>query len=117
MGAKHRVRFGVYTFAGSINCQLSEKTGFNEEDALKIKDAIQTLFENDLSSARPEGSMAIERLYWWTHDCESGQYPSIKVHNQVQVRLKDDIEIPKGLEDYDITYNPLSGLKADIYQL
>ena len=40
MGMKHRVDFGVYILKGSINVQLSEKTGFTEEDAEKIKEAL-----------------------------------------------------------------------------
>lgn len=64
MGMKHRVDFGVYTTFGSINCQLAEKTGFTQEDADLIKQALLTLFENDTSSARPDGSMEVIRLYW-----------------------------------------------------
>ena len=117
MGMKHRVRFGVYTFAGSINCQLAEKTGFGSGDAQKIHDAICTLFENDTSSARPEGSMAVEKVYWWTHNSKNGQYPSIKVHKQVDVKLKEDVEIPKSMKDYEITYQPLPDLETEIYEL
>lgn len=62
MGMKHRVDFGIYKTFGSINCQLAEKTGFTDEDAEVIKKALLTLFENDCSSARPEGSMEILRL-------------------------------------------------------
>ena len=75
MGTKNRVEFGLYVFKGSINCQLAEKTGFSEEDAEKIKQALATLFENDCSSARPDGSMQVCRGYWWKHDCK---YPSLK---------------------------------------
>ena len=63
MGMKHRVEFGLYVINGSINCQLAEKTGFTYEDAEKIKQALLTLFENDTSSARPDGSMEVCRLY------------------------------------------------------
>ena len=45
MGMKHRVDFGLYTTFGSINCQLAEKTGFTEEDADCLKEALRTLFE------------------------------------------------------------------------
>lgn len=45
MGMKHRVDFGVYVFKGSINTQLAEKTGFTEEDAEKIKQALITLLK------------------------------------------------------------------------
>lgn len=80
MGMKHRVAFGVYTTFGSINCQLAEKTGFTDEDAEIIKETLRTLFENDISSARPDGSMEVVRLYWWRHNCKNGQYSSAKVH-------------------------------------
>lgn len=57
MGTKHRVGFAVYKVMGSVNVQLAEKTGFSQEDAELLKEALKTLFENDASSARPEGSM------------------------------------------------------------
>ncbi len=68
MGSKNRVEFGLYVIKGSINPQLAEKTGFSDEDAEKIKKALATLFENDASSARPDGSMEVKRVYWWKHD-------------------------------------------------
>ena len=59
MGTKHRVGFAVYKVMGSVNVQLAEKTGFTQEDAEILKEALMTLFENDASSARPEGSMEV----------------------------------------------------------
>ena len=59
MGMKHRVDFGMYVPYGSINHQLAEKTGFSDEDAEVIRQILVTLFENDASSARPEGSMEV----------------------------------------------------------
>jgi CRISPR-associated protein Csd2 len=63
MGMKHFVEFGVYVLKGSINTQLAEKTGFTKEDAEKIKMALQTLFANDVSSARPDGSMEVNKVH------------------------------------------------------
>src|SRR5207302_10061249 len=57
MGMKHRVDDGVYTFFGSMNPQLAERTGFSDKDAEVIKNVLPKMFENDASSARPEGSM------------------------------------------------------------
>ena len=74
MGMKHSVKFGIYKLKGSINCQLAEKTGFSDEDAEKIREALATLFENDSSAARPDGSMCMEKLFWFRHNCKSGQY-------------------------------------------
>ena len=65
MGMKHMVSFGVYKIKGSINVQMAEKTGFSEEDAEKIKESLRTLFINDSSAARPDGSMEVIDLYWW----------------------------------------------------
>lgn len=116
MGMKHRVDFGVYVLKGSINVQLAEKTGFTEEDAEKIKEAIRTLFVNDSSAARPDGSMEVYRLYWWIHDCKIGQYSSRKVHDSIKIRRKDAGKIPKTVEDYEIEYCPLEGLKVEEYE-
>jgi CRISPR-associated protein Csd2 len=110
MGMKHRVDHGVYIFYGSMNPQLAEKTGFSDDDAEAIKEAVKTLFRNDASSARPEGSMEVNKVYWWKHDSKIGKYSSAKVHRTVGdfVRVKDGISEPKSIQDY------LIPTKADI---
>lgn len=113
MGTKNRVEFGLYVFKGSINCQLAEKTGFTEEDAEKIKNALATLFENDCSSARPDGSMQVCRGYWWKHDCKTPAISSAKVHNSLKITEKADLKHrPRSFEDYDITLEKIDGLVA-----
>lgn len=114
MGMKHFVKFGLYEIKGSINVQLAEKTGFTEEDADTIKESLRTLFINDASSARPDGSMEILRVYWWKHNCKDGQYSSAKVHNCLSVKLKDGITIPSSIEDYDINVNELPDLAMEV---
>lgn len=84
MGMKHRVSKAVYVTYGSISPQLAEKTGFSDADAAAIKNAIISLFEGDESSARPSGSMQVQKLYWFTHNNKSGQYSSAKVHGSVK---------------------------------
>lgn len=112
MGTKHRVDFGVYVFYGSINTQLAEKTRFTEEDAENIKSALITLFENDASSARPEGSMEVRKVYWWEHNCKLGQYSSAKVHRSLKIEPK--VEEPKFIKDYSVKLEELEGLKAEV---
>jgi len=116
MGTKHRVAFGLYVVNGSINCQLAEKTGFTEEDAEKIKQALLTLFENDSSSARPDGSMEVCRLYWWKHSCKTPKYSSAKVHRLLSVKLKDGVKRPASFNDYDIVLGSLDGLDVEKYE-
>jgi CRISPR-associated protein Csd2 len=113
MGMKHRVDHGVYVFYGSMNPQLASKTGFSDEDAQAIKEALRTLFVNDASSARPEGSMAIEKVCWWEHNSPNGQYSSAKVHRLLKVKVKDNVEEPKNIIDYEIICESLPGLKCE----
>lgn len=114
MGMKHFVRFGLYKIKGSINVQLAEKTGFTEEDAGILKECLRTLFVNDASSARPEGSMEMVKLYWFRHNCKDGQYSSAKVHRSVQAELTASDALPACAEDYMITVEPLAGLEPEI---
>ncbi|MBO5525886.1 MAG: type I-C CRISPR-associated protein Cas7/Csd2 [Clostridia bacterium] len=113
MGTKHRVGFGLYKIMGSINVQLAEKTGFSEEDAELIKQCLKTLFINDVSSARPDGSMEVVKMLWWQHNCKEGQYSSAKVHNSVSVTLNEGVSMPKTFEDYTITVSALDGLSVE----
>lgn len=116
MGIKHMVTFGLYVIKGSINVQLAQKTGFSEEDAEKIKEAIRTLFVNDASAARPDGSMEVVRLYWWKHSNKIGQYSSAKVHNTIKISLKAGIELPTCFDDYIIEQNDLAGLVPEVIE-
>ena len=93
MGMKHRVDKGVYVFYGSINPQLAERTGFSDEDATVLKDILPRLFENDASSARPEGSMAVNHVFWWQHNSKAGQFSSAKVHKSLTVKADGGYEL------------------------
>jgi CRISPR-associated protein Csd2 len=107
MGMKHRVEFGVYTTFGSINCQLAEKTGFSDEDAEKLHDALKTMFENDVSAARPDGSMEIVKVIWWKHNCRSGQYSSADIRRSVRVSVDGKNAV--------VELKELDGLIPEIY--
>jgi len=85
MGMKHRVDKATYVAFGAITPQLAERTGFSDDDAKTIKELLPKLFEGDASSARPEGSMEIEKVIWWEHSSKSGQYSSAKVHRSLDV--------------------------------
>lgn len=105
MGMKHRVSKAVYVTYGSISPQLAEKTGFSEDDAAAVKDALISLFEGDESSARPSGSMQVLQLVWFEHNCKAGQYSSAKVHNSVKVE-----------KDGHVTIEELAGLTPEILE-
>lgn len=116
MGMKHFVRFGLYLVKGSINVQLAEKTGFSVEDADVLKECLRTLFINDASSARPEGSMEVVQLIWWKHNNKEGQYSAAKVHRSLKVSLKDGVELPASADDYNIAVEELPGLEYEVIE-
>ncbi|MFD2868233.1 type I-C CRISPR-associated protein Cas7/Csd2 [Kurthia populi] len=110
MGMKHRVEKGVYKFSGSINTQLAEKTGFTNEDAERLKEILCTLFENDASSARPEGSLEVRKVFWWDHTSKLGNYSSAKVHRSLKVAAQANADEP-----FTYTIEPLEGLEVQVY--
>lgn len=115
MGMKHRVDHGVYVTYGAINPQLASKTWFKDEDATAIKNALEHLFDNDASSARPEGSMEVVAVFWWQHNNPSGQYSSAVVHRSLDVDLRKEVTDPKKIENYSIKLKSLSGLEPEIF--
>lgn len=103
MGMKHRIGGkAVYVTYGAMMPQLAERTGFSDEDAAIIKGILPKLFEGDASSARPAGSMKIEKVIWWEHASKSGEYSSAKVHKSLTVEPDGAYELAR-----------LDGLKPD----
>lgn len=104
MGMKHRVDTAMYVAFGAMTPQPAERTGFSKEDAEAIKKELPRLFEGDASSARPEGSMAVEKVIWWKHNSKSGQYSSAKVHKTLAVMPDGSYSLDKleGLEPEEI---------------
>ncbi len=103
MGMKHRVDRAFYVTFGSMTPQLAVRTGFNDNDAEIVKGLLPKLFEGDASSARPEGSMAVEKVFWWKHNSKSGQFSSAKVHKTLSVN-----------PDGSYVLNNLDGLEPEI---
>lgn len=93
---------------------LQKKTGFSQEDAEVLKEALKTMFENDASSARPEGSMEVCDLYWWQHKDKTPAVSSAKIHRSIHI--KELNERPKAYEDYEISVEPIDGcVKVEEY--
>lgn len=80
MGMKYFVDRATYVIKGSISPNLAETTGFSQEDAKLIKEALRTLFENDQSAARPDGSMTVRDVYWFKHSNKLGNVSSARIY-------------------------------------
>ncbi len=115
MGMKHRVDSATYATFGAMTPQLAEKTGFSDKDAEAIKSVLPRLFEGDASSARPEGSMVIEKVIWWQHSSKSGQYSSAKVHNTLRDHLEQGLPLDASALN-DSLASTLAGLEPEIIE-
>ena len=102
MGSKHFVEYGVYMVNGSVNVYFSEKTGFNEKDLEVLKESIRTLFINDISSARPDGSMQVKDIYWFIHSSKIGNVSSGKIKDLIEYNDHPLEKLEKTYDDYEI---------------
>ena len=112
MGTKHRIEYAVYKVMGSINVQLAEKTGFSQEDAEILKEALKTLFENDASSARPDGSIEVCRMYWWQHNEKTPAVSSGRIQRGFHVK---QVDRPRDFSEYQITWNVDGCVKPEVF--
>ncbi len=102
MGRKYIVPYGLYRAEGYVSANLARKvTGFSEEDLQLLWQAILNMFENDHSAAR--GKMAVRELIVFKHDSELGNAPAYKLFDSVQVKRKEDVEVPRKYSDYEVT--------------
>ncbi len=115
MGMKHRVDEATYVSFGAMTPQLATKTNFSDEDAAIIKTLLPRLFEGDASSARPEGSMVVEKIIWWQHNCQSGQYSSAKVHQTLRHHLDQGLPLDNSALN-DSLMNALADLSPEIIE-
>lgn len=107
MGDKFYIPFGVYVAYGSINARLAEKTGFSDEDAILVRKALESLFENDESASRPSGSMEVLQVLWWEHSTLDASVPSGAVHRSLNVSVP---LYPSSVDEISVTCKDLPGV-------
>lgn len=115
LGFKSYVQYGLYVMKGSVCAGLAEKTGFSEHDCIELRNALLNIFTNDVSSARPDGSMTLERLYWWNHHSACGDRPSSAVFDTIHIRKRDGVDTPMRFSDYIIEETHIAGLTPRVF--
>lgn len=108
MGHKYVIDKGAYVSYGSIFPQLASKTGFSEEDAEVLKEAIKILLNNDASCSRPSGTMT-SFLYWWNHSTPIGNLQSARVFQSL------NIQPTKEWPYFTVKPNKIEGVTLEIY--
>lgn len=109
IGSKYLIDHGAYVCHGSILPQLAKRTGFDEQDAEKLKYAITHLFDYDASTWRPAGSMAVT-LFWMPHSCENGVAPPIRVHKSLNIKKSDVFPY------FTYAPEPIDGVGLEVYE-
>ncbi len=100
MGQKYIIPYGLYRYEGFVSANLARKTtGFSEEDAAILWDAIINMFEHDHSAVR--GKMVVRSLIVFKHASELGNAPSYKLFDAVSIQKKPGIEAPRSFKDYE----------------
>jgi CRISPR-associated protein Csd2 len=115
MGKKSFVPYGLYKAEGFVSAALAQNvTGFSDDDAELLWQAIINMFEHDHSAAR--GKMVVRKLVVFKHDSFLGNAPSHTLFERVKVRRINQ-EIPaRSYSDYqvDVELNNLpNGVTVD----
>jgi len=105
---KSIITHGLYRFDGTISCHDAARTGFTDRDAEYLKHALLNMFRYYASESRQDGSISVQYLAWWEHNSKLGQYCPQQVFDSLHVTLKDNVDQPYSIDDYNITIDDLS---------
>lgn len=105
MGRKHTVPYGLYRAHGYISANLSQQTGFSEDDLALFWDALTNMFDHDHSAAR--GQMSTRGLYVFRHASELGNAPAHKLFDLIKVSKKDPAKPARDFSDYSVVASPM----------
>ena len=103
IGRKFTVPYGLYRAHGFINPFLAEQTGFSADDLTLLWEALKNAFQFDQSAARPAGCMTARQVTVFEHDNQLGKAPSHQLFDQVSVRRREGVEVPRDFSDYEVT--------------
>lgn len=115
MGKKSFVPYGLYKAEGFVSAALAQNvTGFSDEDAELLWQAVINMFEHDHSAAR--GKMVVRKLVVFKHDSFLGNAPSHTLFERVKVKRLNDEMPARSYTDYqvDVDLNNLpNGVTVD----
>lgn len=102
-GRKHTVPYGVYVVHGFVSAFLAKQTGFSKADLKLLWAALEKMFWNDQSAARPR--MGTRGLYVFEHESELGNAHANDLFKRIAVKRKDGTDIARDWSDYEVHIN------------
>lgn len=101
MGRKPIIPYGLYRAHGFFSPMLAAEV--TEQDLALFWDALLNMFEHDRSASR--GHMSCQGLYVFTHDNPLGNAHAHRLFQRVCAVRKQDIQSPRGFDDYVVEVN------------
>ena len=99
MGRKHVIPYALYRCHGFVSAPLARATGFSEMDLEILWRSLETMFENDRSSAR--GEMTTRRIVAFKHDSPLGNMHAHRLFESVVVE-RSGMDPTLGYGDYNV---------------
>lgn len=90
MGSKFVIPYALYRMEGFVSPALAAKTGFSDEDAELLWEALINMFEHDRSAAR--GKMGTKKLFIFKHDDKLGNAHAHTLFNSVKVEPAGSVD-------------------------
>lgn len=100
MGRKATVPYGLYVAYGFISPSFAEKSGFSEEDAELLFQALERMFDDDRSASR--GLMSARKLILFRHSSKLGDAPAHKLFDAIEI-TKTSEGCARDFKDYKVT--------------
>lgn len=100
IGRKAYVPYGLYVAQGYYIPAFGKQTGVTEKDLELFWESLVNMWDLDRSASR--GQMATRGLYVFEHESEFGNAPSHMLFKAIQIKRKEDVEVPRSTADYNI---------------
>ena len=101
MGRRSFVEYGLYHMSIQINSMMAQRNGITMDDVNLLIDALQHMFENDMSSGR---ALTLRKLIVVEHTKPIGNVPRDTIENALTATLKIPDDCPTSYNDYIVTF-------------
>lgn len=102
MGRRSFVEYGLYHMSIQINSMMAQRNGITMDDVNLLIDALQHMFENDISSGR---ALTLRKLIVVEHTKPMGNVPRDTIENALTATLKIPDDCPTSYNDYIVTFH------------